>query len=96
MRLDTRDYVGRRVRIYVTLPTAMAGLASPSDLELRWDVTTPFIPGTTRPGQSTLVFEGTIDASVTSAIFTFSLRLDRSPDADTFAVEPYYELEILP
>lgn len=96
VRLDTREYVGQTARIYMTLPTTIAGLASPADLELEWDVTTPFIPGSIRPGESMLVFEGTIETIVTSAVFMFALRLDRGAETETFDLEPYYELEILP
>jgi hypothetical protein len=96
VRLDTRDFVGQSARIYLTLPTTIAGLSSPTDLELQWDVTNPFIPGAARPGQSMLVFEGSISGAVTSAFFSFAVRLDRGAETDTFDVEPYYELEIIP
>lgn len=95
VRLDTREFVGRNARIYLTLPATIAGLASPGDLELEWDATSPFIAGAVRPGQSTLVFDGEIESVVTSAVFAFALRLDRGADTDTFDVEPHYELEII-
>ena len=96
VRLDTRDFVGQSARIYLTLPTTIVGLASPEDLELQWDVTTPFISGAARPGQSMLVYEGAIDNAVTRAVFTFALSLARGAETETFDLEPYYELEILP
>ncbi len=95
VRLDTREFVGESARIYLTLPAVISGLGSPSDFELGWDATLPFIAGVARPGQSTLVFEGAIESVVTSAVFSFSLQLDRGDVPETFDVEPYYELEIL-
>ena len=80
----------------MTLPATIVGLTSPNDLELEWHATNPFISGGVRPGNSTLVYEGVIDNVVTSAVFTFALRLDRGPVTETIDVEPNYELEILP
>jgi len=96
VRLDTREFVGESARIYLTLPAVISGLGSPSDFELGWNATQPFVSGVARPGQSTLIFEGPIESPVTSAVFGFSLQLARGADTDTFDVEPYYELEILP
>jgi len=96
VRLDTSAFVGRSARIYLTLPAIVPGLGSPGDLTLNWDATQPFIGGAVRPGQSTLVFEGLVEAVVTRAQFSFALRLDRGADTDTFDLEPFYELEVLP
>lgn len=96
VRLDTSEFVGQSARIYLTLPAVVPGLGSPSDLTLNWDATHPFIAGAVRPGQSTLVFEGLVETPVTHAQFSFALTLDRGADTDTFDLEPYYELEVLP
>lgn len=96
VRLDTREFVGESARIYLTLPPVIANLGRPGDFELGWNATPPFIPGFARPGQSMLVFEGAIESPITSAVFSFSLKLDRGADTDVFDVEPYYELEIFP
>jgi len=96
VRLDTRDFVGESARIYLALPTLISGLESSAGLELRWDASDRFLSGAVRPGQSTLVFDGTIDGPVTSAVFGFLLVLEDPTDADFFEVEPTYELEVLP
>jgi hypothetical protein len=94
--LDTREFVGQSARIYLSLPALISGLGSPADLELRWDVNGTFIPGSVRPAQSTLVFEGPIERPVTNAVFNFTLIVQSGADSDTFDVEPFYELEIIP
>jgi hypothetical protein len=96
VRLDTRDFVGADARIYLTLPALVSGLDSPAGLELSWEASDQFLSGAVHPGQSTLVFDGTIEAPVTSAIFNFLLVLDTDTSADSFELEPIYELEVLP
>ena len=96
VRLDTRDFVGMAARIYLTLPSLSSGLGSVADLELRWDASEQFLSGAVRPGQSTLVFDGTIEAPVTSGVFNFLLVIESDTSADSFDVEPIYELEVLP
>ena len=96
VRLDTSDFVGESARIYLALSSLISGLDSSVGLELRWEVSDEFLSGAVHPGQSTLVFEGTIEAPVTSAVFSFLLVLENGTDVDLFEVEPTYELEILP
>jgi hypothetical protein len=96
VRLKTRDFVGRAARIFLTLPVSMSGVENPADLELRWEASGAFLPGSLRPGQSTLVFEGVIEQDVTSVIFDFLLLLENPGLSDTFTVEPFYEIEVLP
>jgi hypothetical protein len=95
VRLDTHQFVGRAARIYLTLPVPSSGLGGTSDLELRWESSGQFLAGAVRPGQSTLVFEGVVDAPVTSAVFNFVLALGKGAAADPFDLEPVYEIEPL-
>jgi hypothetical protein len=94
VRLDTHEFVGRAARIYLTLPVPSSGLGGTMDLELSWEASGQFLAGAVRPGQSTLVFEGLLDAPVTSAVFSFVLALG-SGAADPFVLEPIYEIEPL-
>lgn len=95
-RLDTRGYEGAHVRIYLTIPTTVAGLANPGDLELRWEAVPPFLSGATQPGQSALVYEGTVEQAVTIARFNFALLLQGALDTESIELEPFYELEVGP
>lgn len=93
VRLDTRNYVGRSVRIFLNLPPSFSGLDNPAGFELQWDATDAFLPGSVRPGQSSLVFDGVVDQPVTRAVFSFVFLLEGGTDADVFDVEPFYEIE---
>jgi len=94
VRLDTNAYVGESARIYLTLPAYVSGLGSSVDIELRWEAAGEFLAGSVRPGQSTLVYEGTVSAPVTRAVFNFVIAMGSGTDADTFDVEPLYEIEL--
>ena len=93
--------MGRSARIFVSLPPLIAGIGNPADLELRWEASGQFLGGAVRPGQSALVFEGTIDEAVTRVVFDFVLAIDNEANSGpclrkNFDLEPFYELEILP
>lgn len=96
VRLDTRAYVGQRVRIFLALPILISGMDSPSDLELSWQTSGDFLPGAVRPGQSTLIFEGVLNQPVTGFVMDFLLALENGGAADAFTLEPVYEIEVLP
>jgi hypothetical protein len=86
-RLDTSGFEGEQVRIYLSIPTTVAGLTNPGDLELRWEAVPPFLSGATQPGQSALVYEGRIEQAVTIARFNFALLLN-SPETASIELEP--------
>ena len=96
VRLDTRRYVNETVQIYLSLPLLIRGLDSPAGLELSWEATGQFMAGSVRPGQSALIFEGTLTEPVTRASFDFVLRLEDGLAATAFELEPVYEIETYP
>ncbi len=97
VRLNTRAFVGQRARIYLVLPLAASGVTSPADLELRGQTLGgEMLDGTTRPGQSALVYEGVIAEPVLQSVFNFLMIMENGADADAFTLEPFYELEVLP
>ena len=94
IRLNTRDFVGQRVRIYLTLPVAIAGVQNARDIEISWHTRGQFLAGSLRPGHEALVFEGVIEQPVTVGVFDFVLAVEPGNLADSFVFEPHYELEV--
>ena len=92
VRLDTREFVGRQARIFLSIQ----GLGDAPDVRLGWDAGGRFLAGSVRPGQATLVFEGLIDQPVTSAIFSFTLEVGEASAVPQNSLEVIYELETLP
>jgi hypothetical protein len=93
IRLDTSAWVGQQARIFLTIPD-MGGESM--DIELRWEAGGRFLPGSVRPGQSTLVFEGPIDGPVTSVVFSFVLLVGDRAGSLQNGLDVFYELEALP
>jgi len=95
IRLDTSEYVGQRVRIYLLLPATITADPSQGGLQLGWEVSGDFLPGSVRSGQEALLFEGELEKPVTRGTFNFMLLIESGDVQDSFVIEPYYELEVL-
>ncbi|MGI9341752.1 MAG: hypothetical protein ACR2QV_02815 [Gammaproteobacteria bacterium] len=95
IRLDTRAYVGKTVRIYLRLPTTMPGADSVGDIELSWRANDLLLDGSVSPGQEALLFEGTVDGPVTGGVLNFSIAIGAGGVRQRFNLEPIYEIEII-
>jgi len=95
IRLNTSDYVGQRVRIFLALPATITADPSAGSLQLSWEVSGDFLPGSLHAGQEALLFEGELKNPVTSGTFNFMLLVESDSIEDSFVIEPYYELEVL-
>jgi hypothetical protein len=95
VRLDTRRYIGRQVRIYLRLPTAIPGVDSIGDIELSWQAGGQWQAGSVSPGQEALLFEGMIAEPVTGGVLNLSLAIDAGGTNDFFSIEPIYEIEVI-
>lgn len=94
IRLYTADYVGQNVRIYLVLPSIVAD-PSAGTLQLSWESSGVFLPGSVRAGQETLLFEGMLENEVTVGTFNFMLQVEGGGTQNSLLIEPYYELEVL-
>ncbi len=95
IRLNTSEYTGQNVRIYLVLPATITADPSMGSLQLSWEVSGDFLPGSVHAGQEALLFEGELKNPVASGTFNFMLLVDSDEIEDSFIVEPYYELEVL-
>ena len=95
-RLDTRQYVGQHARIYLLVPVTFAGTHSPQNMLLSWETRGQFLAGSTRPGQSVLIFDGIIEKAVTRDVFDFTIAIEEGDVPDSFILETDYEIEIIP
>ena len=92
VRLDTREFVGRQARIFLSIQ----GLGEAANVRLGWEAGGRFLAGSVRPGQATLVFEGLIEQPLTSGIFSFVLEVGEASAVPQNSLEIIYELETLP
>lgn len=95
VRLNTSNYIGKKARIYLALPSQIDGFNGSQGFSLTWKTTGIFASGQTSPGNRALIFEGLIGASLLTEIFTFTLKLDANRLTGKLRYAPIYEIELL-
>jgi hypothetical protein len=95
VRLDTRQYVGQNVRIFLRLPTAIPGVENIGGIALTWDASGQWLAGSVSPGQEALLYEGTINEAVTGGVLNLVLTISAGSANDFFSIEPIYEVEVI-
>lgn len=94
-RLDTSDFLGMEVRIFLSLPILIRGLSNPQSLIFSWTTNGLFLDGQLTPGNRQLIFEGVVTTPVMIDNFNFTFELDARDLTQTLRTEPVYELEII-
>jgi hypothetical protein len=94
-RLDTSKYLGKEVRIYLSLPILIRGLSNPQGMNFSWTTNGLFLDGQLTPGSRQLIFEGTVTRPVMVDNFNFTFELDARYLTQTLRLEPVYDLEIV-
>ena len=94
-RLDTSKYLGMEVRIYLSLPILIRGLANPQGMNFSWTTNGLFLDGQLTPGNRQLIFEGEVTSPVMIDNFHFTFELDARYLTQTMRLEPVYDLEIV-
>ena len=91
--LDTTRYEGRRSRIYLRLPQQIIGYNSTEGFLLSWVTDRIFAPGSVRPGNRALLFDGVIETALMVEVFTFTLEVDAAFFDGTIKYAPIFEIE---
>ena len=94
-RLDTSDFIGKQVQIYLSLPILIRGLSNPQSLMFSWTTNGLFLDGQLTPGNRQLIFEGVVSTPVMIDNFNFTFELDARDLRQTLRTEPIYELEVI-
>jgi len=95
VRLDTREYVGQMVRVFLRLPTAIPGVDNISGVTMSWDASGYWLAGSVSPGQEALLYEGVINEAVTGGVLNLVLTISAGGANDFFSIEPIYEIEVI-
>lgn len=99
-RLATAAYQGKRARIYYVIPPAIAGLRSPSGLQVIWRGGSTFQGGSGRPGERVPVWNGIVSGAWMTESFDLQLRIDprqlQLAQGGSLSFESYFEIEIQP
>jgi hypothetical protein len=94
VRLATKEFIGQRARIFLTLPEQIKGLSSSAGFVLSWTTQGLFSSGSTTPGNQVQIFDGAIDSTILVDFFTFTLELDARNLSGVMRLEPVYEIEV--
>lgn len=94
VRLNTSNYIGKKARIYLALPSQIDGFSGSRGFSLTWKTTGIFVSGATSPGNRALIFEGLIGSPLLTEFFTFTLKLDANRLTGKLRYAPIYEIEL--
>lgn len=99
-RLATAPHIGRRARIFYVVPFGIAGLRSPSGLQVVWRAQGTFADGAARPGERVPVWNGVVQTPWMSETLELQLRIDprllNLGRGGALSFESYFEIETLP
>lgn len=93
VRLNTAQYAGKQVRVYLGLPVVIPGLEDPASMRLSWTTRGIFSDGTVTPGTRALLFDGIITSAVLIDILDFTIEIDGRSFNNPITFEPEYEIE---
>jgi len=94
VRLNTSNYIGKKARIYLALPSQIDGFNGSQGFSLAWKTTGIFASGTTFPGNRALIFGGLIESPLLTEFITFTLKLDANRLTGKLRYAPIYEIEL--
>jgi hypothetical protein len=93
VRLNTAAFVGKRGRIYLTVPAFVTGLQSASGMRVEWQTRGTLMAGTALPGTRSVVYDGPITKAILADFMDFSLFLDARYLQGGLRFEPVFEIE---
>ncbi len=94
VRLNTSNYIGKKARIYLALPSQVDGFNGSQGFSLAWKTTGIFDSGMTSPGNRALIFEGLIESPLLTEFITFTIKLDANRLTGKLRYAPIYEIEL--
>jgi len=94
VRLNTSNYLGKKARIYLALPSQVDGFNGSQGFSLAWKTTGIFASGMTSPGNRSLIFQGRIESPLLTEFITFTLKLDANRLTGKLRYAPIYEIEL--
>lgn len=86
-------FIGKNVRIFLVLPPQTPGIAGPAGMEATWRTQGVFLPGTARPGERVMFFQGVIRQSPLRDLIAYTIRVDARYNSGQVRFDPIYEIE---
>lgn len=89
VKLDTRAWVGKSVRMYMALP-AQAGGA----VQARWQALGPLLSGQLSSGQRGLVWSGVVPSAILEDVLTVTIQTDGRLLSSAQLLRFYFEVDV--
>ncbi len=86
-------FIGKNVRIFLIMPQQTPGIAGPTGMEAEWRTQGVFLPGSARPGERVLFFQGVIQQSPLRDLIAYTFRMDARYNTGQVRFDPIYEIE---
>ncbi len=87
------EFIGKRIRVYLRLPSTTPGLMANHGLEAEWTTQGVYLPGKAAPGARALFFEGVANAPLLRDFVTYTFRIDANYVTGPVRFDPVYEIE---
>lgn len=89
-------YIGKRVRVTVSLPAFVQGVGGSRGLELEWRTQGVFQPGKLAMGERLVLYEGAVAGPLLSDRLAYVVRMDARYATGPIRFETLYEIEEMP
>jgi len=87
------SFLNKPVRIFMLLPSVTEGYSGTRGFEVEWTTQGVFRPGSLRPGERVVLFEGVASAQVVKDYVAYTLRVDGNYLLGPLRFDPVYEIE---
>jgi hypothetical protein len=89
IKLDTRAWVGKFVRMYMALPAQPGGA-----VQVRWQAQGPLLSGQLSSGQRGLVWSGSVPTATLEDVFTVTVQTDGRMLTTAQLLRFYFEVDV--
>lgn len=93
VRLDTREFIGKRGKIFISLPVNIRGTGDTTALRMSWTTNGIFSNGSVTAGNRAKLFEGKITDSVMSDVFDITFDIDARQVYNNLRFQPVFDIE---
>ena len=93
IRLNTKPYIGKRGKIFISLPIDIRGTGDSTALRMSWTTNGVFSNGSVTAGNRAKLFEGEISDAVMGDVFDITFDIDARQVYNNLRFQPVFDIE---
>ena len=93
IRLNTKPYIGKRGKIFISLPIDIRGTGDSTALRMSWTTNGVFSNGSITAGNRAKLFEGEISDAVMGDVFDITFDIDARQVYNNLRFQPVFDIE---